>query len=167
MYACPSCFDFLKVGDHSCRACGFRISTKSTGSVVVEGDFFADHNHEEIVNALSQGQRDYFRLDEFINERFTENFVLPLIRRVFGQRKDIKILSVGCGIGSDVRLLRDCGFSRLTGQTAAADVCIGRSSQCLRSWLNARTDIFHFRQNRSTSSCAIKCWNTSVSLATP
>jgi SAM-dependent methyltransferase len=51
------------------------------------------------------------KYEERSNEDLTRNYWQPLFRRLWqGQRREPRLLSVGCGTGVDVDLLRDDGF---------------------------------------------------------
>jgi SAM-dependent methyltransferase len=111
MYVCPACRRPLEIKDQKCFACGFALVLNDSGSLIVADEFFPDHNHDAVVDALHRGEWTFYERDEFINAQFTEKFCVPLIRRIFGARKDVNILSVGCGVGADVKLLRQEGYN--------------------------------------------------------
>lgn len=110
MYVCPACQRTLQISEQRCTACHFAIHVGSSGSILVDGDLYPDHNHNEVELAWRLGNLEFYERDVFINQKFMENFTLPLLGRLFGKRLDIRILSVGCGVGADVKLLRDWGY---------------------------------------------------------
>jgi SAM-dependent methyltransferase len=57
------------------------------------------------------GDHDFFGLDVVINRAFMRDFSLPLLEKLFPGQRDIKVLSVGCGIGMDVDILIEQGYS--------------------------------------------------------
>jgi SAM-dependent methyltransferase len=47
--------------------------------------------------------------EELTNRRTVEEYYVPLFEKIFG-RRDLRILSLGCGVGADVDALCDAGF---------------------------------------------------------
>jgi len=76
----------------------------------VPTDVFEDQDHAHVVEALANGNLRYYDKDERINRQFILKFSVPLIEQLFGARRDLRILSIGCGIGIDVDILRGLGY---------------------------------------------------------
>jgi SAM-dependent methyltransferase len=109
-YVCPQCRAPLKIRDAACAGCAYPIQLTPHGSVLVPTDVFHDHDHPTIVAAAAGANLNHYEQDERINRQFILNYSVPQIESLFGQRRDLRILSVGCGIGIDVDLLRGLGY---------------------------------------------------------
>ena len=109
-YVCPKCRAPLMLADGKCAACGYDIQITPHASLLVPTDVFHDHDHATIVAAAAGGNLNHYELDERINHQFVMNYSVPQIQSIFGSRRDLRILSVGCGIGIDVDLLRGLSY---------------------------------------------------------
>ena len=115
--ACPVCHAQALAPAHgglACRACGAGFPVED-GFPVLLGpgdDRFADAT-------------DCCTLDgeEETNRFTTRAYYLPLLARTFPGRRDLRVLSAGCGIGADVDALREAGIA------AWGVDCGGRTAQ--------------------------------------
>ena len=94
------------------------------GSLWIAGADFPDHNRDEALEACKAGNLDFFEQDEKLNKHFINEFSVPLLERLYGRsdKRALKVLSVGCGVGIDVDILigltydawgTDCGSRTL------------------------------------------------------
>jgi len=109
-YVCPGCRAPLVVSAGHCGACYFPIELTEHGFLRVPGDSFLDQDHTLVVQALAAGNLRYYDKDERINRQFILKFSVLLVERLFDNRRDVRILSVGSGIGIDVEILRELGY---------------------------------------------------------
>jgi SAM-dependent methyltransferase len=87
-------------GHHSCTACG-RVYSSRNGFP----DFVLIERFNDVIE---ESQKAY---EEKANENSTRNYWLPLFRRTWKTNgAPPRLLSLGCGIASDVDLLTEAGF---------------------------------------------------------
>lgn len=108
-FICPRCHSALCISDAACSTCRLPLYFDVARSLVVDNVSFPDHNHAAVELAFKNGDFDFYSRDEKINAKFIHSFTLPLLRRSFSE-PNIRILSVGCGIGIDVDMLVDLGY---------------------------------------------------------
>jgi SAM-dependent methyltransferase len=112
IFQCPNCKAPLAnhpVGATNCGSCGHPVTLQSDGLWVVGSAIFPDHW------AATPERRARFEevgipSEKAHNDRFTRHFTLPLLQKLFGDRRDIRILSCGCGLGFDVDIFRSMGY---------------------------------------------------------
>ena len=98
---CPACHGTLIIQNKTiaCVDCkrdfGFSVGFPD----LIIGERFDDASDENLL--LYEEQSNAF---------LTENYWIPLFRRLWPDKVDIKVLSCGCGIGVDVDLLNDNGI---------------------------------------------------------
>jgi SAM-dependent methyltransferase len=111
-FVCPRCKSELNLTAGSCSTCGLPMSVDSSGILTVAGAMFRDHDHAAAQKAFDEGRYDYYSHDEQVNIRFINDFTTPLLDRVFPRqdRSQVRILSVGCGVGIDIEMLIDMGY---------------------------------------------------------
>ena len=112
VYVCPKCKAELCISNEACASCGLSMKVNGSGSLWIDGAIFPDHDHEEALKAFGSGNYDYYNRDEQINKRFIDDFSVPLLERLYGSsdKCKLRILSVGCGVGIDVDMLRELGY---------------------------------------------------------
>jgi len=59
---------------------------------------------------LARHQREALAREECSNVWFTQDYTVPLLRKLFTDPSAIKILSLGCGVGQDVETMVDLGY---------------------------------------------------------
>jgi SAM-dependent methyltransferase len=119
---CPACRNTtltVQGEDITCVDCGRHFGFSGQFPDLIIGERFEDSSDEELL-----------LYEEQSNAYLTENYFLPLFRRLWPEQDFIKLLSCGCGTGVDVDLLNKNGFE-----------CIG--IDC-----GNRTNVWHRRQHR-------------------
>ena len=100
---CPSCRSpqLIASGEgYDCLGCGMRFPLVGGYPDMIVGERFDDASDAALL-----------RYEEQSNEDLTRNYWQPLFRRLWaGQQREPRLLSVGCGTGVDVDLLRQDGF---------------------------------------------------------
>jgi SAM-dependent methyltransferase len=51
-----------------------------------------------------------FDAEEATNRHTVQHYYLPLLERLFGRRRELRLLSAGCGVGTDIDLYRAAGI---------------------------------------------------------
>lgn len=100
---CPSCNGELEptTEGYSCRACELDFPRQNQiADFIIDERFDDEHDECKWLNEENTG--------EFL----AKNYLLPLLQRLFGDRPhdQIRILSVGCGVGMDVKTLNEAGY---------------------------------------------------------
>ena len=99
---CPLCHGELMAqnGRRCCAACNRAYQARNGFPDFVVADRFED--------TINESQKLY---EEKANEDSTLNYWLPLFRKTWKSSQSVpRLLSLGCGIASDVDLLTDAGF---------------------------------------------------------
>jgi len=102
---CPRCRGALGVNAHGyrCRICASDYAFTDGFPDLIEGERFDDPGDDTLL-----------RYEEQSNADLTNNYWQPLFRKLWPQGapggREPRLLSVGCGTGVDVDLLRDGGF---------------------------------------------------------
>ena len=113
---CPLCRTALQVGRAQsllCPACGTPYATEDGIPDLTLGDRFDDEQNA-----------DLFSYEEKTCRFTTQNYILPLLRRLSSaSRAPLRVLSLGCGLGTDIDVLAQEGF-----EVAGID-CGNRTSQ--------------------------------------
>lgn len=112
LYQCPGCGGSLKSHDEqktACVICGYPIRIRPDGVWHVGHLAFDDH-WAATPEKRAHFEKVHMPREEHHNVRFTRDFTIPLLRRLFGERRDVRILSCGCGLGYDVDLLNSEGY---------------------------------------------------------
>ena len=123
-YICPQCKTDLSMANEACSTCGLSMKVDSSGSLCIDGADFPDHDHQQALAAREAGNLNYYENDEQLNQRFINEFSVPLLQHLYGasNKQNLKVLSVGCGVGIDVDILTalsydawgtDCGSRTL------------------------------------------------------
>ncbi len=102
MYRCPRCTGplVLRSGDFECRNCGAGFRFRNGFA-----DFLIDEPFEDDLEPSALCNED--RTGSF----FAARYLVPLLKRLGSDAAgDTKVLSVGCGVGSDVETLCEHGF---------------------------------------------------------
>ncbi|WP_457424698.1 class I SAM-dependent methyltransferase [Roseateles sp. P5_E7] len=100
---CPGCrrpaLSASQLG-YACQACARRYPMTGGYPDLIIGERFDDASDETLL-----------RYEERSNEDLTRGYWQPLFRRLFAkQKREPRLLSVGCGTGVDVDLLRTDGY---------------------------------------------------------
>jgi SAM-dependent methyltransferase len=99
---CPACGGQLgQRGDGvSCQACAASFGRQGGFLDLIVGERFDD-----------TGDADLLAYEEKTNRDLTQGYWVPTFRRLWPDAdRPLRVLSVGCGTGVDVELLRDAGF---------------------------------------------------------
>jgi SAM-dependent methyltransferase len=112
---CPSCRNSLAAesdGPSTCSSCGAVYSRIPSGHLrLLPGDAGGFRDwwlDDEQKRARFMGQ--YVEREEAGERRLAREFLLPLTRQLAGQGPLRRVLSVGCGSGEDLELLRGAGL---------------------------------------------------------
>jgi len=113
IYICPRCRTSLAISDGHCASCNLPIEVDAFGIVSINGANFPDHDHERALKAFENGNYEYYADDERLNMRFINDFSAPLLASLYdeSERPTVRVLSVGCGVGIDVEILRNMGYN--------------------------------------------------------
>jgi len=100
---CPSCNGSLEEASEGffCRACG-----RDYPRLNQIADFIIDERFED------EHDKCKWLNEENTGKFLAENYLLPLLQQLFGDRphQQIRILSIGCGVGMDVEALNAAGY---------------------------------------------------------
>lgn len=102
---CPRCRGVLTVSgpDYRCLACASSYAFTDGFPDLIEGERFDDPSDDALLSYEEQSNAD-----------LTRNYWRPLFRKLWPKAAptggEPRLLSVGCGTGVDVDLLRDSGF---------------------------------------------------------
>jgi SAM-dependent methyltransferase len=98
--ACPACHGTLSVTEDAfvCTSCREHYTLVDGFPDLIIGDRYTVDSGEQVM--LNE---------ELTNRRTVEEYYVPLFEKLFG-RRDLRILSLGCGVGADVDALCDAGF---------------------------------------------------------
>ena len=107
---CPRCNSSVQeeTVDH-CVKCNFPVQKDQAGFWRFGKDEYTEFWRYDAKAKAEYIARMYGEEEER-NNHFTEEMILPLIRLRYGDQRDLRILSAGCGCGFDVDLLRDVGY---------------------------------------------------------
>ena len=97
---CPSCRGELVFSPEQilCVSCGASFSYSDGFPDLILGGRFADEDDE---------QRTAY--ETLTLTYLTENYLRPTLRRMFADTRNVKVLSLGCGVGIDIDILqKDC-----------------------------------------------------------
>ncbi len=102
---CPACHGALH-GDAAssrCQQCGQSYDATANLGIF---DFRLGTTFEDHEDCCK------WENEESTGRFLVENYLQPLLKRLFSNRpaQDIRILSVGCGVGRDVEVLNQCGY---------------------------------------------------------
>jgi SAM-dependent methyltransferase len=98
---CPACHGELRSTDAAivCSACQARYPIEHGVPDLIVGDRYDDDTPD---CALCN--------EEVTNRDTSLRYWIPLFERMFGARRDVRILSLGCGVGADVDALVEQGW---------------------------------------------------------
>lgn len=99
---CPRCKGEVKLGERSldCGCCRASFDIRDGIPDLIVGGRFEDEENAEL-----------FAHEEATCTFTTENYIAPLLERLFaGYARTPRVLSLGCGLGTDVDLLREAGY---------------------------------------------------------
>jgi len=98
---CPLCRKHLEWNSESiaCRHCGASFSYENRIPNLIVGERFDDDD--------DRARSEYEVLS---NEHLSREYLIPTFRRLFPGRERPKVLSLGCGVGTDIDLLTEAGF---------------------------------------------------------
>lgn len=102
---CPTCKEAGLVGDDNgvrCTACGAAYPLED-GFPLLLGP--GDQRFQDTADCCT------FAGEEETNRFTTERYNLPLLGRLIADRRDVRVLSAGCGIGVDVDIYRAAGLA--------------------------------------------------------
>jgi SAM-dependent methyltransferase len=103
LIVCPACYSDVKVVRSilACTGCGriYAINDDIPDTLIVPG--FQDEEHEE-----------RWCCEEGTGAHMITRYLVPLLDKLFPStpREDIRVLSIGCGVGIDTELLNAAGF---------------------------------------------------------
>lgn len=99
---CPCCKGALNRLEETlvCADCRQEYRFEGEFPDLIVGDRFDDDSNEDLLC-----------YEEKSNQYLTENYWLPLFRRLWPDKTDIRLLSCGCGTGVDVDLLNENGIT--------------------------------------------------------
>lgn len=104
LLACPACGGALSEGDGRlcCTRCAATYPVENGVPQMLLSEPFEDEDLEE-----------RWENEENTGAFLTENYLIPLISRLYPgkERAAIRVLSIGCGVGRDVDVLNGAGFA--------------------------------------------------------
>ncbi len=137
-FICSACNKEISFGE-AC-SCNKVVSNFLDGIWHIGEDFFMDHDCSiEIEKKIISKKIDPWEKDSFIQKKFIEKYILPLIDKLILSKKNVNsILAAGCGTGFEVEVLNILGFDAYgydPGSRHAAWLkrknCEGRLIHCL------------------------------------
>ena len=148
VFICPRCKSRLEISDDRCSFCNLPMSIDSFGTLWVNGANFPDHDHKRALKAFESGDYDYYSHDEQINTRFINEFSVPLLASLYHnpQSSAVRVLSVGCGVGIDVDILRSLGYDAW-GTDCGSRCLFWSKRQCADHLVRCIDDDFPFPEN--------------------
>ena len=98
---CPVCKGALDLCDNQIRCLN------------CSAEFYYDHGRPDLIvggRFDDEDEPERTAYESLSNTFLTENYLQPLFGKLFPQRDRTRVLSLGCGVGIDVDMLRQSGF---------------------------------------------------------